>query len=262
MIGVFGGTGFVGGRFCEMFPNTTKIVDRNAREYDGNNILYLISTVHNYNNYSEDVETNELVLAQVLEKLRPDQTFNFVSSWFTIAQSIPQGNYSFSKRQAEEKVIWYCKRENIPYRIFRLANVFGSGDSYSPKKNALQYLIGELREGRDIELYWGGAFYRNYIHVDSVCNAISTIISKDVTINQIWNIGCRESVIFRDMIDMAYILMRPNAKIRKKADIPMLHQKVQTKDFYFDVSKTLAFVDLPTKEETYKSFIKMVLDEN
>ena len=59
------------------------------------------------------------------------------------------------------------------YRIFRLANVYGPDDNgYIKKKNALQYLIGEIKNNNDIKLYYDGNFIRDYIYVNDVCRAI------------------------------------------------------------------------------------------
>jgi nucleoside-diphosphate-sugar epimerase len=59
-ISVFGGTGFVGSVFCKKYPDSI-IIDRNETQSATNNILYLISTVDNYNvltNPHIDIETN------------------------------------------------------------------------------------------------------------------------------------------------------------------------------------------------------------
>ena len=154
-ISVFGSSGFIGDRFCEIYSDSVIRIDRNQYKAESKKILYLISTVHNYNNLSMDVETNLFVLSKVLENLNSGVEFSFCSSWFIYGKDVKlpakesymtdfvYGNYSMTKRLAEVLVIAYCKRENIPYRIFRLANVFGKGDKFSKQKNALQYLIND-----------------------------------------------------------------------------------------------------------------------
>ena len=83
---VFGGTGFVGGNFCDCFSENVIIQKREDRKPSTKNILYFISTVDNYNvfnNITLDVETNLKVLCEVLENCKEEGTaFNFISSWF------------------------------------------------------------------------------------------------------------------------------------------------------------------------------------
>ena len=68
---VFGGTGFVGGNFCDCFSENVIIQKREDRKPSTKNILYFISTVDNYNvfnNITLDVETNLKVLCEVLSQ--------------------------------------------------------------------------------------------------------------------------------------------------------------------------------------------------
>ena len=83
-LSVYGGTGFVGGNFSRMYPDDTIVIPRDQREPESDEILYLISTVDNYNvhtNITLDVETNLKVLCETLDKCRDlDVTFNFIIS--------------------------------------------------------------------------------------------------------------------------------------------------------------------------------------
>ena len=157
-INVFGGTGFIGGRFCELYTNDVVKNDRNDYIPQTDNILYFISTIDNYNIHKDlhiDIDTNLTILMDVLThiKERPNTIFNFVSSWFVYGQNDkipfkeddlecnPTGFYSITKRSAEQLIISFCNTFGVKYRIFRLANVLGEGDmKISKKKNALQFL--------------------------------------------------------------------------------------------------------------------------
>jgi NAD dependent epimerase/dehydratase family enzyme len=69
-ISVFGGRGFIGSKFCESYPNDVVINSRNDYKPKTNQILYLISTVDNYNalnNLHVDIDTNLTVLMNVLD---------------------------------------------------------------------------------------------------------------------------------------------------------------------------------------------------
>ena len=143
MISVYGASGFVGGRFCNLYPNFIAKQDREERKPKTNNILYLISTVDNYNVHTDitlDVETNLKVLCEVLDFCRDsDIVFNFISSWFVYGETElpakeemhcnPTGFYSITKKTAEDLLISFCRTYNVKYRILRLCNVMGNGDN-------------------------------------------------------------------------------------------------------------------------------------
>lgn len=251
MISVFGSTGFIGTRFCQLYPNEVYRIGRDDYIPKSSNVLYLISTIHNYNVFDDahlDINTNLNVLINVLENCKnKDIVFNFVSSWFVYGKTNnlpaseesycnPKGFYSITKRTAEQLIISYCKTFNIKYRIFRLANVYGESDqSVSKQKNALQYLINEIINNRDINLYDGGKHIRDFIYIDDVCDAIKLCTEK-ADVNSVINIGNGRPYQFLDL--MSYVREKVNSKTEfihvKPTDF---HNIVQVKNMYLDVSK-------------------------
>ena len=194
-ISVYGSTGFIGSTYCSLFSDDIIRIDRGDRVPKTNNVLYLISTTHNYNIFDDphlDINTNLNILIETLEscKERRGLVFNFISSWFVYGKTEdfpakettncnPKGFYSITKRAAEQLLISYCETFNIKYRILRLCNVYGEGDGkVSKKRNALQHLITELAHNRDINLYNGGTDIRDFMHVDDVCRAINLCCNK------------------------------------------------------------------------------------
>lgn len=258
-ISVFGSSGFIGSRFCEMY--NTEIIKIPKVDYDhrSNNILYFISTIDNYNIYNDlhiDIFTNLEILMRVLDSIKNNHNnnmvFNFVSPWFVYGQTSdvpfyedktvcnPTGFYSITKYCAEKLLISFCKRYNIKYRIFRLANVLGEKDQkISKKKNALQYLIKELTLNNNIELYNSGYILRDYMHIDDVCRAIHLCIY-NAPYNETINIGNGKPLIFRDLIDKAKTYSDSKSNIIN-IDATNFHNIVQTKNAYLNIDKLLSY---------------------
>lgn len=249
-VSVFGGTGFVGGNYCKMFPKKILKIPREEREPKSKNILYFISTVDNYNvhaNITLDVETNLKILCEVLDFCRnSDITFNFISSWFVYGETElpakeeyyckPTGFYSITKKAAEDLLISFCRTYGIKYRILRLCNVYGLNDGkVSKKKNAIQYMINLLKKNEDVNLYDNGEPIRDLMYVDDVCEAINLIIEEGEH-NQIYNIGSGIPVSIGEVIDIAKTKLNSKSKIGY-IDAPEFHKIVQSKDFWMDVSK-------------------------
>ena len=211
MVNLFG-KGFVGSRYAEMYD--CAVNPRNDLTPKLENVLYMISTTDNYNvttNPYIDIDTNLVTLIRVLENCKNKNiTFNFVSSWFVYGDSQlpytensicnPKGFYSITKRTAEQLLINYCEAFDIKYRILRLANVVGRDPNASVKKNILAYVANRLQKDLDIELHDNGDFYRDYIHVDDVCKAITLVLEKG-ELNTIYNIGNNKSIKFKDAVD-------------------------------------------------------------
>jgi nucleoside-diphosphate-sugar epimerase len=252
-ISVFGSTGFIGKRFCELYPDSVLGVSRESNDCNTTNILYLISTIDNYNIHTDlhiDIQTNLVKFMDVLTavKDRRDVVINFVSSWFVYGQNNevpfkedesvckPTGFYSITKYCAEQLLISFCKTFNIKYRIFRLANILGEGDKkISKQKNALQFLIKELVYNRDIPLYYGGEVLRDYMYVDDACEAMKLCIDKG-PVNEIINIGLGQPLHFRTLINRAKELANSESKIIN-IEPTNFHNIVQVRHSYLDTTK-------------------------
>ena len=250
---VFGGTGFIGSRFCDLYPDLTEIVNRDAFKARTNSILYFISTVDNYNVFTNpliDIETNLIVLLKVLEEFKKTGgVFNFISSWFVYGDTdlpargdsvcFPKGFYSITKKAAEDLLVSYCKTFGLDYRILRLSNVYGVGDQgVSKKKNALQYLINNLKNNEAIDLYDGGDVIRDYLHIDDVCRAIELISTKG-DLNTVFNVGSGKPHRIKDIVHVAYSELNSKSEIHS-IQPPEFHRLVQVQNMYLDISKLKA----------------------
>jgi nucleoside-diphosphate-sugar epimerase len=254
-LSVYGSTGFVGSRYCELNPEA-RCIERNVLAPETDNILYLISTVHNYNVLSNpyvDIETNLTHLIRVLEagknKFGCGLKVNFASSWFVYGKvdhlpvketdpCNPTGFYSITKYAAERMLVSYCETFGIEYHILRFANVLGPGDrGVSEKKNATTYFLRKIVKGDPIVIY-DTQSKRDFIHIDDLCHAIN-IISNTGDTNSIYNIGMGKRYDVKDL--WAYVMNKvgyDKSKISYK--ISQFHKIVQTQDMWMDVSKLIS----------------------
>lgn len=250
MYSVYGGTGFVGGKFCRLFFDEIILQQREDRIPRSKEILYFISTIDNYNIHTDitlDVETNLKVFCEVLDYCRKDNiTFNFISSWFVYGetelpakeeyQCKPTGFYSITKKAAEDLLISFCKTYGCNYRILRLCNVMGKGDNkVSEKKNALTHLIEKIKQNEDVYLYDGGSSVRDIMHVDDVCRAIHLVCGKG-NLNEIYNIGSGQPTKVFDIMKASKDYLGSTSNILSQP-VPEFHKIVQVKNFWMDTSK-------------------------
>ena len=252
LINVLGGNGFVGSRYRELTENVVINAKYDYNVKDDSEVVYFISTVDNYNVYTNpfvDIETNLTWLINTLESCKDKNiTFNFISSWFVYgdvelpakedSHCDPKGFYSITKRAAEQLLISYCETFGLNYRILRLSNILGPQDKkVSKKKNALQYMINQLKNNEDISLYDGGNTYRDYLYVDDCVDAINLILEKG-DLNTIYNIGSGYPTYIGKVIEYAKEQLNSTSNI---GNIPPaeFHNIVQTKNMVLDNTKLI-----------------------
>ena len=270
-LSIFGASGFIGSYFCKFSKHKTIAISRNRIEAATPNLVYFIGTTDNYNIFTNptiDIKTNIELLINVLESNREKFgrfTINYISSWFVYgdvtipyredSKCEPKGFYSISKYAAEMFLISYCKTYNINYRILRLGNVVGEGDSgVSKKKNALQYLVNKIKNNEDIELYEGGDITRDYIHVEDVVRAIDIIIDY-CPFNKIVNVGSGKPIKLKELIDIVRLNRNSASRITSIAT-PDFHKLVQVRDAYLDTSY-LSSLGFNARKSIYEEVINL-----
>lgn len=253
MINLFG-NGFIGQHFSNLYPCIINRRNDLVPQLDQvSDIFYTISTIDNYNvrtNPYLDIETNLTTLMRVLENFRHNPksknvVFNFASSWFVYGDTDlpaiesshcnPKGFYSITKRAAEQLLISYCETFGLTYRILRFANVLGQDDTKtSLQKNALTFMISEMKHNRPINLYDNGEVIRDFIHVDDLCRAIKLVLDRG-NVNEIYNIGNGIPNKIADAINHAVKL--GSKSVINNIETPKFHQIVQVKHMYMDTTK-------------------------
>ncbi len=205
---IYGGTGNIGAYFIGLYGG--RPLQRTQLAPMDEEVLYLISTTNN--SYFDpllhtDTNIDALMRRLVACKENGINTFNFVSSWFVYGSHqgvmkesdacMPKGLYSITKRCAEQLVIDYCSHHNIGWRILRLGNVYGGLDVSNGQRNALHYVIQELKANRPVEGV--GGMRRDYIHIYDTCRAIQHVCTKGER-NAIYNIGSGRSTFLSQCI--------------------------------------------------------------
>ena len=218
-----------------------------------------------------DIDTNLTTLVKVLEswRKRPDSkegVFNFISSWLVYgnqdnpngvpetAPCNPKGFYSITKRCAEQLLVSYCDTYGLKYRIIRLSNVIGPGDTkVSAQKNGLQYMVNNLARGENVEIYGNGEFYRDFTHVSDCAKAIDLVVCKG-EVNSVYNVGNGKTWCFKDIIHYAHRQLQSKSQI--KHVVPKQFQKqVVVQTFYMntDKLKTLGYEPKYSGEKLFSS---------
>ena len=256
-LSVFGGTGFIGGKFCQLYPDKVTLVPRDGRNPPTKDVLYFISTTTNQSVFKDlhvDIDTNLTLLMDVLSNCRDkDITFNFVSSCFVYGNDVldaketdccnPTGFYSITKRSAEQLLISYCKTFDIKYRIFRIGNVYGLDPTITPGKNVLGYMIGLLKQHKDIKLFDDGDYKKDYMFVEDICRAIKFLIKKSET-NQIYNVATGSSMTFKDILLTASDIVSSRSEFIP-VPFPKEQEYLQVKNMTLNVDKLSSMGFLP-----------------
>ncbi len=90
-----------------------------------------------------------------------------------------------------EQILINSNLNNINYSILRLSNVYGENHSKLNQTNRqiLSKIIKFALKYKKIDVYGHGKYFRDYVHVKDVCEAIYKVLRTKKSKNQIFNIA-------------------------------------------------------------------------
>ncbi len=248
---VFGGSGFIGGKFVSMYPEISYLEPRYSTNPKYDNIIYFIGSNTNYNMFeslTKDINDNLLKLNYILENCRNrDINITYISSWFAYGKldKLPAkeedvadvfGYYAICKKTAEQMLKTFCNYYNEKYKILRLANTVGKEDiNASEKKNVLQHFIKEIKNNKNLSLYNGGTACRDFIHVEDVCKAVYHLLDYG-NHNEVYNVGSGYPTVIRDALNYVIDKTKSSSKIEIR-EPSTFHNQIQIVDFWQDITK-------------------------
>jgi len=224
-------------------------------DLNGVDIIYhCASTVDNYHILTDpmlDIDTNikeTIHLLELCKKLQKKPKILFLSTFFVYGNlyqkykkplnenspTDPLSLYSASKLCAENIISLYGRLYKIPYVIARLTNIYGPGDRATDRKGVLNYFAKRAAEGKDLNIYGGGKFKRDYLYIDDLVDALFILEKKGN--NELFLVGSGKSTNFKEAIRSIHKLSGSTSKI-VSIPVPEFHKVVGVFDFVGDFKK-------------------------
>ena len=118
----------------------------------------------------------------------------------------PDELYGALKTMAEYEI----RDSDINYVILRFANVYGYGNGLFVSKTggAIGNFIKSALSGSDITIYGTGEQGIDYVNISDVCNAMKSIVEKNVVKQEIFNVGSGKLVTIGYLADKIVTLAK------------------------------------------------------
>jgi UDP-glucose 4-epimerase len=134
--------------------------------------------------------------------------------------------YGVTKVASELYLSMHKRLYGLDYRVLRLSNPFGPGQSLSKQQGVIPLFMSKIAAGTPIEIWGDGSVVRDYIYVEDAVDAISTVacsVSPLLTFNVGSGIGISLNQLIQEMEDV----------VKKKAIVKYLPSRK------FDVPKNV-----------------------
>ena len=140
----------------------------------------------------EDIDSNSKTTLFMLEKIRKlglSCKFVLASTFIVIGKPTklpvtestpcnPTTIYGTNKLASEHFCKIYHDVYGLDTVIFRITNSYGPREQVISTKNAINFLIYEASNRKEISIYNKGKFFRDFIYIDDVVSGINVILKK------------------------------------------------------------------------------------
>lgn len=133
--------------------------------------------------------------------------------------TIPISYYGLSKLTMEK----YIQLYNIPYVIFRFANVYGPRQNSSQESGVIAIFNNKMLNNQPIDIYGDGNQIRDFVYVEDIANAVVSAIENEMAKNQIINYSTNEGITINELFSLMREIydyqLEPNYLPEREGDI-------------------------------------------
>lgn len=169
----------------------------------------------------------------------------------------PQSFYGVSKYINELIAKLYYEEYNYKSLGLRFFTVYGDS---SRTDMAIYNFIDSIYKGKNINLYNYGNYYRDFVHVSTICSAIEKIIFNKKYDQKVLNIGSTKTYKLIKIVKILENLINKKAKIKLSPRI--MNEPLTTKADMADTFKFLGKIKIISIKDGLKQTVEWYLKNN
>ncbi len=189
------------------------------------------SVAHSTGNPCEDADLNIMSSIKLLQLCKKYGIKKFVAASTAAVYGVPQylpidenhptvpiSYYGLSKLTMEK----YIQFSNVPYIIFRFANVYGPRQASSQESGVVAIFNNNMLENRNISIFGDGEQIRDFVYVEDIANLVCQALENSVeneVVNYSSNIGISVNKLFEKMSKIYAYSKDPRYLPEREGDI-------------------------------------------
>jgi UDP-glucose 4-epimerase len=137
----------------------------------------------------------------------------------------PISTHGVGKLAVEKLLFAFGSNQALDYRILRLSNVYGEGQSARAGMGAVAAFLENTRAGRPIELWGGGTQRRDFLYVRDAVDALVSMAMLEAPRFRIVNVGSGEATGIAELCELVFQVVGRRTDVRslpaRSFDVPV-----------------------------------------
>lgn len=221
--------------------NDRKEIDQSFANIDL--IYYLASATipwSSWNNPVIELENNLMPFVNFLESITQLNVKKvvFVSSAGTVygnshekvtedSNKLPYSPYGITKLTMEFFLNYYRVKNNLHFDIFRVSNIYGSGQNISKGLGIINTFLEKIIDEKQVQVFGDGENIRNYVYIKDVVELLSLSAGSELNKSSIYNLASNDTCSIKELVTKIKNIVPENFEIvyksSRQSDYPATH---------------------------------------
>jgi UDP-glucose 4-epimerase len=127
----------------------------------------------------------------------------------------PISTHGVAKLALEKLMFAFGENRGLDYRILRLSNVYGEGQSPRSGMGAVATFLENTLAGRKIELWGDGSQRRDFLYVHDAVNALVLMGELEAPQFRLVNLGSGEATAIADLVELVFAVIGRRSEVRR-----------------------------------------------
>lgn len=237
-------------------------VEENKKKFKEIDIVYYLASssipASSYTEPINDIENDLIPFVKFLEAMSAIKLKKiiFSSSAGTIygpsegkigetADKKPQSPHGIIKYAMENYLLYYLRKSNLNYTIFRISNIYGEFQDTSKGLGLINTILENHLNQKKIKVFGDGSNVRNYIYIKDVVRAMSLLASEKLSSSQIFNLSSNDNLSIIEVLKILNTIVdRPLEIIFTETRDSDLHSIVIDNTHFINSYQNFSFTNI------------------
>jgi len=127
----------------------------------------------------------------------------------------PISTHGVGKLALEKLLFAFGRNRGLDYRILRLSNVYGEGQSPRSGMGAVATFLENALAGRAIDLWGDGSQRRDFLYVGDAVSALVRMAELEAPDFRLVNLGSGEATSIADLVELVFAVIGRRTQVRR-----------------------------------------------